>query len=69
MALGQIATEVGHKSTSCTKQPLPIIINPIPNRPELRGYRLVLLDTPGFDNTEEEDVEILKRVAEWLKAS
>jgi len=47
---------------------LPIIIDPIPNCPKLKGYRLVLLDMPGFDNTHEEDVEILKRIAKRLEA-
>jgi predicted GTPase len=41
----------------------------MPTCPELRGYRLVLLDTPGFDDTHEEDVEILKRIAKWLEVS
>lgn len=30
---------------------------------------MVLLDTPGFDDTHEEDVEILKRIARWLQVS
>ena len=31
--------------------------------------RVVIVDTPGFDNTYEEDVEILRRIAVWLAAS
>ena len=30
------------------------------------GLRLVLIDTPGFDNTHKPDKEILQSVADWL---
>ncbi|KAF6751402.1 P-loop containing nucleoside triphosphate hydrolase protein [Ephemerocybe angulata] len=33
------------------------------------GRRLVLLDTPGFDNTQTSDTEILRRIAQWLTVS
>ncbi|KIM39591.1 hypothetical protein M413DRAFT_74822, partial [Hebeloma cylindrosporum] len=62
IAFGEDVAQVGHTTTSCTKQPLPITIN-------RKGYRLVLLDTPGFDDTHAEDVEILKRIAKWLEVS
>lgn len=29
--------------------------------------RLVLVDTPGFDDTHRSDVEILKMISDWLK--
>jgi len=29
--------------------------------------RLVLVDTPGFDNTEKSDMEILQMISDWLK--
>jgi hypothetical protein len=67
--VGEDITNVGHSTTSCTKHPLPIIIDPIPECPQLSGYRLVLLDTPGFGDTHEQDVEILKRIAKWLEGS
>lgn len=31
------------------------------------GDRLVLVDTPGFDDTERSDMEILDLIANWLK--
>ncbi|KIM39590.1 hypothetical protein M413DRAFT_193656 [Hebeloma cylindrosporum] len=70
-AVGQNVTEVGETCTSCTERPLPIIIDPIPNYPALKGYRLVLLDTPGFDHSDgpEQDVKNLERIAEWLDVS
>lgn len=29
--------------------------------------RLVFVDTPGFDDTNKSDMEILEMIAEWLK--
>ena len=33
------------------------------------GRRVVLVDTPGFDDTDLSDTEILRRIAVWLAAS
>ena len=30
------------------------------------GLRLVLVDTPGFDDTYRQDTEILRNIADWL---
>ncbi|KAG9317983.1 P-loop containing nucleoside triphosphate hydrolase protein [Chiua virens] len=30
------------------------------------GYRIVLVDTPGFDDTYRPDIDILKTIADWL---
>jgi len=35
----------------------------------LKGYRVVLLDTPGFDDTYKDDTTILKEIAGWLAQS
>lgn len=68
--MGKSVTEVGHRTTGpCTTQPFPIIIDPIPNRPELSGCRLVLLDTPGFDATYMMDTETFNLIAKSLEAS
>ncbi|KDR80545.1 hypothetical protein GALMADRAFT_115308 [Galerina marginata CBS 339.88] len=61
--------EVGQRMTSCTTQPCPVVIDPIPGFPNLEGRRLVLVDTPGFDDTYKEDVDILKSIAKWLENS
>jgi len=37
--------------------------------PELAYGDLVFVDTPGFDDTNMSDVDILKMVADWLKAT
>ena len=34
--------------------------------PWLQNRRLLLVDTPGFDDTYVEDSEILERIATWL---
>ncbi|KAG6915206.1 hypothetical protein DXG01_012703 [Tephrocybe rancida] len=43
----------------------------LPPDPRLPGRRLILLDTPGFDNTDEavDDKEVLRRIAVWLARS
>lgn len=61
--------KVGHEITSCTSKIEYAIIDPIPDYPALRGRRLVIVDTPGFDDTYEDDVEILRRISGWLAAS
>ena len=35
--------------------------------PDGKGRKVVLIDTPGFDDTERTDYEVLKAIAEWLK--
>ena len=60
---------VGHDIDSCTKDIFRVVVDPIPGFPGLKGCRLILLDTPGFDDTLVDDVMILKRIAAWLAAS
>ena len=58
--------EVGHKMKSCTsKLQYEIVDNP----PLLKGHRVIIVDTPGFDDTYVDDVEILRRIAVWLASS
>ena len=59
---------VGHDIDSCTTDLARVVVDPIPGFPGLKGHRLVLLDTPGFNDTPVDDV-ILKRIATWLAAS
>jgi len=60
---------VGHDTDSCTMDIFRVVVDPIPGFPGLKGYRLVLLDTPGFGDTFVDDVVILKRIVAWLAAS
>ena len=39
------------------------------DRPLLEGKRLILLDTPGFDDTAGHEAVILRRIAIWLARS
>lgn len=58
--------KVNHGLRSCTKEigvatlTLPSTHQVCPNR------RLVLVDTPGFDDTKEGEYEILRRISVWL---
>jgi hypothetical protein len=61
--------QVGHDLKSCTNTLQHTYISDIPNRPTLKGRRIVIVDTPGFDNTCTEDKEILRRIAVWLASS
>ncbi|KAF8064982.1 P-loop containing nucleoside triphosphate hydrolase protein [Lyophyllum atratum] len=64
---------VGHKLTSCTTQLDHAVIDPIPTIDPtsgshcLPGRRLVIVDTPGFNDAYENDTEILRRFAAWLE--
>jgi hypothetical protein len=57
---------VNHGLRSCTKEigiapfTLPSTHKVWPNR------RLVLVDTPGFDDTDQTEFEILRKVSVWL---
>ena len=44
-------------------------IETIEGHPLLQEYRVVLIDTPGFDDTHETDFAILTKIATWLKNS
>ena len=57
---------VGHDMTSCTsKLQYEIVSNP----PPLEGHRVIIVDTPGFDDTYVDDVQILRRIGVWLASS
>jgi hypothetical protein len=66
--MGKNAVIVGHGLKSCTAQLTPVIL-PITEPAHLQGRRLVLVDTPGFDDTHTSDSEILRRIAIWLASS
>ncbi|EDR05778.1 uncharacterized protein LACBIDRAFT_302493 [Laccaria bicolor S238N-H82] len=62
---GEDVVQVGHDLRSCTTQLQPIVVNPPPSI-LFRDRRLVLVDTPGFDDTFAAESEILNRIASWL---
>lgn len=57
--------KVGHDQTSCTTELQPVVIDP-PSSISLQNRRLVLVDTPGFDETFATESETLRRIASWL---
>jgi hypothetical protein len=61
--------EVGHDLKSCTNNLRHTVIQKIPGRPGFRDRRIIIVDTPGFDDTYAEDSEILRRIAVWLASS
>ncbi|PPQ63289.1 hypothetical protein CVT24_006814 [Panaeolus cyanescens] len=54
---------IGKDLSSCTSSIVPIRI-PLPSDP---SRNLILVDTPGFDNSKFSDVGVMKMIAEWLK--
>ena len=60
---GQIGRRSGSRLESCTTEVRAVRLF---NHPA-HGDRLVLVDTPGFDDTNKSDLEILQMVSDWLK--
>ncbi|THU87669.1 hypothetical protein K435DRAFT_594871, partial [Dendrothele bispora CBS 962.96] len=60
---GKEHVQVGHNLTSCTRNVTPVTLSP-PS-----PSRIIILDTPGFDDTFESDAEILRRITNWLATS
>lgn len=63
-AVGRPDINAGHDLTSCTKEVRAV------RYPHTDGTRnIVLVDTPGFDDTFMTDVQVLQRIADWLKST
>ncbi|KDR82112.1 hypothetical protein GALMADRAFT_135477 [Galerina marginata CBS 339.88] len=68
--LGNTRMPIGTRMTGYTTEIDYEVIDPIPNSdPRLKGRRLVIVDTPGFDNarTNLNDTSILEKLADWLE--
>jgi len=63
LATGTEKNIVGHTFESCTKD-LEVF-----SYKDQTGRRVVVVDTPGFDDDVESEFEILQRIAKWLKKS
>ena len=59
---------VGHDLSSYTST-LQYAIVDNPSTRKFEGRRVIIIDTPGFDDTYEDSVEILRRIADWLASS
>lgn len=62
--MGQSDIEIGHDLESCTDQ-VRTFSCLHPNGSDT----VVFVDTPGFDDTNLKDTEILKAIADWLTAT
>lgn len=61
--------KVGYELTSCTARLTSVILEPNNPPKNLKDHRVVVVDTPGFDDTDVGDAEILRRIATWLEVS
>ena len=59
----QPGKRAGSRLESCTTEVRAVRLY---NHP-VYGDRLVLVDTPGFDDTNKSDLEILQMVSNWLQ--
>jgi GTPase Era involved in 16S rRNA processing len=66
--VGEDVVSVSQSMESCTTDITHIVVD-TPNNPFFNGRRLIVVDTPGFDDTKGDDLEILRRIALWLASS
>ena len=59
---------VGHDLVSHTVGVNHAILDPIPGHPNLRGRRLVILDTPGLNDTWGGNVSPVGGIRGWAKS-
>ncbi|KAI1163169.1 P-loop containing nucleoside triphosphate hydrolase protein [Nemania serpens] len=57
--------EIGHELGSCTQDVETYVFH----YPTLRSGRVYLVDTPGFDDTNRKDTEVLRTLGAWLTAT
>jgi len=61
--------KVGHQLSSCTPKVETVVIDPSNRFPGLKNHRIIIVDTPGFDDACVSNVEILRGFTNWLTAS
>ncbi|PPR05139.1 hypothetical protein CVT26_012225 [Gymnopilus dilepis] len=64
--LAEDVMPVGHGLSPFTKDVRCALFNS--HLPEAKGRRIVIVDTPGFDNTYGNDIKVLELIASWLEA-
>jgi GTPase Era involved in 16S rRNA processing len=65
MATGKGAAYAGHNLEAHTAQ----VRSHRVQHPKVKDREIVLVDTPGFDDPDKSDMDILEMVSEWLKTS
>ncbi|KAJ2915299.1 hypothetical protein MD484_g5094, partial [Candolleomyces efflorescens] len=63
---GDEKMKINHGLKSCTKEISVVTLTLPPTHPLCPNRRLVLVDTPGFNDTHEGEYEILRRISVWL---
>jgi len=53
---------VGHRLTSCTTEVAWVSL-------QVSGHRVILVDTPGIDDTFENNVSTVQTILQWLEKS
>ncbi|KDR74103.1 hypothetical protein GALMADRAFT_269593 [Galerina marginata CBS 339.88] len=64
--LGEERMEVGHSFSACTTEIQVAILDSFYGQNNFPGCRLVIVEMPGFNDTSQEDVVILKKIADWV---
>lgn len=59
------AVVVSHELESCTQEVRAFGCL----HPNGSGRKIVLIDTPGFDDTDRTDYDILRSITQWLKVT
>jgi len=68
--LGEEKMKVGSDLRSCTTEIDIGYLETIEGYPSLvKDYRIVLVDTPGFNDSDLEDFQILEKISAWLRQS
>lgn len=73
--LGRTVAKVGHSFSSYTSDILPVEVPPntieqyLPGWDDHARHKLIIVDTPGFDDTNVLEAEVLKRLSGWLARS
>lgn len=60
---------VGRTLNSCTTDLELGYLDAIEKYPSLKNYRIALVDTPGFNESDTEDWQILDKILTWLRLS
>ncbi|KAK3361317.1 P-loop containing nucleoside triphosphate hydrolase protein [Lasiosphaeria ovina] len=59
VASGQTNLKIGDTLESCTQEPQAVTFS-------LGGYNVLLIDTPGFEDSKKTDLDILMVIAKWI---
>ena len=62
-----LAGQPGKRSGSCLESCTTEVRAVRLSKHKVHGNRIVLVDTPGFDDTNKSDLEILQMVSNWLQ--